>query len=81
MNFLKWVFPNLATDEELDDEREIARKASIDGSNPKWAEALRERDYLDKEINRRSAEKYRKENPNPKPPRHREHGWYLSNDD
>lgn len=37
-------------------------------------------DLFNNEEIRRMNEKYEKENPNAKP-RHREHGWYLSNDD
>jgi len=36
---------------------------------------------IDDEINCRMDEQYEKENPNPKGRVHREHGWYLSNDD
>ena len=35
---------------------------------------------INNEMVRRSNEKYEKEHPNAEP-RHREHGWYLSNDD
>ena len=43
---------------------------------------VREKMYkIDAEMVRRANKKYDKENPNPGPAPHREHGWYLPNDD
>jgi hypothetical protein len=36
---------------------------------------------FDEEMTRRANEVYARENPNPPGPRHREHGWYLPNDE
>ena len=76
----KW-FRN-ATDDELDSEREKVRERYVDGTID-IDEADRLYDTLhrfDAEMIDRANLKYEKENPDAKP-RHREHGWYLSNDD
>lgn len=75
----KWL--RNATDDELDSEREKVRKryVGINGID----EASRLYDILhsfDNEMIDRANLKYEKEHPDAKP-RHREHGWYLSNDD
>lgn len=76
----KW-FRN-ATDDELDSEREKVRERYVDGTID-IDEADKLYDTLhrfDSEMIGRANSKYEKENPDAKP-RHREHGWYLSNDD
>ena len=68
-------FKNVS-DEEFYSEREPVRLAFCRGDV--GAELLLNR-FNNEEI-RRMNEKYEKENPNAQP-RHREHGWYLPNDD
>jgi hypothetical protein len=66
-----------ASDEELADEYETRRLEWLkDGGGDKTHEMER----LNDEMVRRSNEKYEKEHPNAET-RHREHGWYLPNDD
>lgn len=78
--FFKNNFENLldtASDEELADEYETRRLEWLkDGGGDRTNEMER----LNDEMVRRSNEKYEKEQPNAEA-RHREHGWYLSNDD
>ncbi len=76
----KW-FSN-ATDDELESEREKVRERYVDGTID-IDEADKLYDTLhrfDSEMIDRANSKYEKEHPDAKP-RHREHGWYLSNDD
>lgn len=76
----KW-FRN-ATDDELDSEREKVRKRYVDGTID-IDEADKLYDTLhrfDAEMTDRANLKYEKEHPDAKP-RHREHGWYLPNDE
>jgi len=76
MKFDKKWFKDVS-DEELYSEREPIRiKAVYDGDNS----AVKLLDCFNQEEIRRLNEKYEKENPDAKP-RHREHGWYLPNDD
>ncbi|MDD9271495.1 hypothetical protein ACFPES_31115 [Paenibacillus sp. GCM10023248] len=79
-DLFKSGFENLldtASDEELADEYETRRLEWLkDGGGDRTNEMER----LNDEMVRRSNEKYEKEHPNAKA-RHREHGWYLSNDD
>ncbi|MFE2346075.1 hypothetical protein [Kitasatospora cineracea] len=68
---------------ELEDEREALRQRYV-SSGRDLNEAARLYDELhryDVEMIRRANEAYVRENPNPPERRHREHGWYLSNDD
>ena len=81
MNFSKKWFKN-ATDDELDSEREKVRERYVDGTID-IDEADRLYDTLhrfDAEMIDRANLKYEEEHPNAQP-RHREHGWYLPNDD
>lgn len=75
MKFSKKWFENVS-DEEFYAEREPIRQAHCKGDG----DAGRLLDLFNNEEIRRMNEKYEKEHPDAKP-RHREHGWYLSNDD
>ena len=80
--FTKNWFKN-ATDDELELEREKVRLRYIDGSNIDIVEADRLYNVLhtfDAEMIDRANTKYDNEHPDTHP-RHREHGWYLPNDD
>lgn len=78
--FLKSAFESwleTALDEELADGYEERRLEWINkGEGDKTPEMRR----INNEMVRRSNEKYEKKYPNAKPV-HREHGWYLPNDD
>ena len=75
----KW-FKN-ATDDELDSEREEIRLRYCDADNIDEADKLYHQLHrFDDEMIDRMNTKYEAENPDAKP-RHREHGWYLPNDD
>jgi hypothetical protein len=65
------------SDAELDEEREALRLRYVSGDADLYDELHR----YDGERTRRANEDYARENPNPPEPRHREHGWYLPNDD
>lgn len=70
------------SDDELKDAHEGLRQRYV--SSEDIDEASRLYDELheyDDEMTRRANEAYERENPNPPAPRHREHGWYLPNDD
>lgn len=71
------------SDTELTDKREALRvRYGSSGRDYNKAQRLRdEMDRYDNEMTRRANEAYVRENPNPREPRHREHGWYLPNDD
>jgi hypothetical protein len=75
MKFSKKWFRNVS-DEEFYSEREPIRQRYCEGDQ----NAERLLYQFDKEEIRRLNEKYEEEHPNSEP-RHREHGWYLSNDD
>lgn len=79
-NIFKSAFENLldtASDEELAYEYEKRRLEWLkDGGGDRTNEMER----LNDEMVRRANEKYEKEHPNAET-RHREHGWYLPNDD
>ena len=80
MSFSKrWL--SKATDDELDTEREKVRLRYVDAADINEADRLYHtlHDFDDEMITRSNA-KYEAENPNAQP-RHREHGWYLPNDD
>ncbi len=70
----KWF--STVSDTEFYDAREPVRQAYCRGE--RGAEALLNL-FNNEEIKRLNA-KYEKEHPNAQP-RHREHGWYLPNDD
>ena len=69
------------SDSELEDEREVLRQQYVSGNlNLTEADELyNEMLRYDEEMIRRSNETYERENPGAGS-RHREHGWYLSND-
>ena len=64
------------SDEELSAEREPIRQAHCRGESGAW-ELLNQ---FNAEETKRMNEKYEKEHPNVQA-RHREHGWYLQNDE
>lgn len=69
------------SDAELEEEREALRLRYVDCGD--IAQASRPYDELhryDEEMTRRANETYARENPD-STTRHREHGWYLPNDD
>ena len=70
-NFENWL--ETASDNELDDEYE-KRRLECHGN------VTYEMDRINNEMAKRMNEKYEKEHSNAEP-RHREHGWYLPNDD
>lgn len=81
MNFSNRWLRN-ATDDELSSEREKVRERYVDGTID-IDEADRLYDTLhrfDAEMIDRANLKHEQENPDAQP-RHREHGWYLPNDD
>lgn len=67
---------------ELEEEREALRLEYVAtqdiGESDRLYHVLHEYDV---ETINRANEAYARENPNPPPTRHREHGWYLPNDD
>ena len=63
--------------EELAKKREEHRQAFFDDGDPYHEHYMRK---VDREWIRRENIKYDKEHPDAKP-RHREHGWYLPNDE
>lgn len=67
----------LLPDEELKEEREALRLCYVSGEGGLYDEMHR----YDAEMTRRANETYAREHPNPPEQRHREHGWYLPNDD
>lgn len=70
------------SDEELEEEREALRQRYVSSEDAKDASNLYDELHrYDEEMTRRANEAYQRENPNPPEPRHREHGWYLPNDD
>lgn len=70
------------SDTELDDERETFRQRYVSSEDVRKESNLRHNLHrYDDEMTRRENEAYERENPNPPGPRHREHGWYLPNDD
>lgn len=81
-NIFKRVFAcKKQSDEELADEYEEIRLEWLKDGDERTNQMKRNEMYrLDHEMVRRSNEKYEKEHPNAET-RHREHGWYLPNDD
>ncbi len=78
---LKYLAPKLyyssMPDEELKEERESIRQQHLSGNSPSLGEILHLIDSIQLE---RMNEKFRQENPDAKT-RHKEHGWYLPEDD
>ncbi|MDT0179207.1 hypothetical protein Q9S36_03160 [Microbacterium sp. ARD31] len=70
------------SDAELEEEREALRLQYVDcGDDIARADRLyNELHRYDEEMTRRANEAYERENPDATT-RHREHGWYLPNDD
>jgi hypothetical protein len=70
------------SDTELEDEREELRQRYVSsGDDIAQADRLyNELNRYDEEMTRRANEAYERENPDATT-RHREHGWYLPNDD
>ncbi|UYB35313.1 hypothetical protein N9A08_11805 [Arthrobacter koreensis] len=70
------------TDTELEDGHEALRQRYVTSGDVGEASSLYDELHrYDDEMIRRANKAYERENPNPPEPRHREHGWYLSNDD
>jgi hypothetical protein len=70
------------SDEELEEKREALRLRYVSSGDVDAADHLYDELHgYDVEMTRRANEAYDRENPNPPEPRHREHGWYLPNDD
>lgn len=70
------------SDTQLEERRERLRQQYVSARTV--AESSRLYDMLhvfDVEMTRRANEAYERENPNPPERRHREHGWYLPNDE
>ncbi|MFG1872267.1 hypothetical protein [Micromonospora arborensis] len=66
---------------ELEDEREALRQRYVSSDNVGEASKLdNELRRYDVEMTRRANEVYKRDNPDATA-RHREHGWYLPNDD
>ncbi|MFK0004986.1 hypothetical protein [Paenarthrobacter sp. NPDC090522] len=76
-------FLRALSDEELEEQREALRLRYVSHRKPD-RESQRLYDELiryDNEYARRANEAYARENPEPREPRRRTHGWYLPNDD
>ncbi|OKK02406.1 hypothetical protein AMK26_22370 [Streptomyces sp. CB03234] len=69
------------SDAELADEREALRERYVSADVNEADKLYDELQRYDAEMIRRANDAYARENPNPPEPRHREHGWYLPNDD
>jgi len=68
--------------EDLDEQREALRLRYVDSRNVDEATKLYDELHrYDEESSRRDNHAYEREHPGPPEPRHREHGWYLPNDD
>lgn len=74
-DFENWL--KTASDEELDDGYEERR---LEWLKDNHGDITPEMSKINDEMVRRMNEKYEKEHPNAEA-RHREHGWYLPNDD
>lgn len=74
-DFENWL--KTASDEELEDGYEERRLEWLKNSHGDRTPEMRR---IDDEMVRRMNETYRREHPDAQP-RHREHGWYLPNDD
>ena len=81
MGLLEMIFLKTASDKKLEKKREKIRvKMCSSYDDKKYDKYYWKLSRYDNEIINRANKKYRKENPNAKT-RHREHGWYLPNDD
>ena len=70
------------SDEQLESEREALRLQYVSAQDTDEASRLYDELHrFDEEMTRRMNEAYDRENPDPPQRRHREHGWYLPNDD
>ena len=70
-----------ASDEELSESYEKLRLEWLKDQNERTNQIKRNNMHvIDREMVRRANEKYEKEHPNAET-QHREHGWYLPNDD
>ncbi|MFJ6902339.1 hypothetical protein [Streptomyces hokutonensis] len=70
------------SDTELADEHEALRQRYVSsGDDNESSKLYDELHRYNEEMTRRANKAYARENPNPPEPRHREHGWYLPNDD
>jgi len=70
------------SDEELEQEREALRLRYVaSGDVDEATQLYNELHRYDEESTRRANEVCKREHPDPQEPRHREHGWYLPNDD
>lgn len=65
------------SDEDLASEREELRVSWLKDGDARKRYRM---DQIDKEMTKRANKKFAEEHPDAKP-RHREHGWYLPNDD
>ena len=69
------------SDEDLEQEREALRLRYVaSGDVDEATDLYNEMHRYDEEVTRRANEAYERDNPNAET-RHREHGWYLPNDD
>ncbi len=81
MGLLESIFFRTASDKKLSKKRETIReKRNSSYDEKKYDKYFWKLNRYDNEMTRRANKKYKKENPNAKT-RHREHGWYLPNDD
>lgn len=82
-DFLSGMFDGLGSlsDDELEGQREELRQRYIACQDIDEASRLYDEMHrYDAEMTRRANEAYERDNPEPTT-RHREHGWYLPNDD
>lgn len=70
------------SDEQLQEQREVLRLRYVSSDDVGAASKLYDEMHrYDDEMTRRANDAYARDNPNPPERRHREHGWYLPNDD
>lgn len=71
------------SDQELEEQREALRLRYLSHKKPdnESQRLYNELHRYDEEMTRRANDAYARENPEPRESRHREHGWYLPNDD
>ncbi len=75
---INYLWLKLSPKSKIDKKREAIRQKYVSADTIKKAEKLlRDLDTIDKELSKRA---WGKEKPHA-PSRHREHGWYLPNDD
>jgi len=81
MGLFEKIFLKTASDKKLAKEREKIRvKRNSSYEDKKYDKYHWKLNKYDNEMINRTNKKYKKEHPNAKT-RHREHGWYLPNDD